>query len=109
MQLVLRARFEKAKGDGLLNYPALMRLDAMGAPMIPSPRNPTFPWNSAVVLVRVVWDVRGGDNRISHHVRLRPACLSRGMRGWWAEPACSLCRAGPSGWLTAAHRYPGPR
>ena len=33
-------------GDGLVNYPALMRLDAMGAPMIPSPRNPTFPWNS---------------------------------------------------------------
>lgn len=28
------------------DYPALMRLDAMGAPMIPSPRNPTFPWNS---------------------------------------------------------------
>jgi hypothetical protein len=23
-----------------------MRLDAMGAPMIPSPRNPTLPWNS---------------------------------------------------------------
>jgi hypothetical protein len=27
------------------SHPALMRLEAMGAPMIPRPRNPTFPLN----------------------------------------------------------------
>lgn len=27
------------------NHPAFMRFDAMGAPMIPRPKNPTLPWN----------------------------------------------------------------